>query len=317
MSFPKPIVSVVLPTYRRPELLRRAIRSVLAQSHADFELLVVDDASGDETPQVVAGFKDPRIRYLRQMRNAGAAAARNLAIAEARGEFLAFQDDDDIWLRDRLAVQLDALCAAGPAYGLSLAGYICLTRHGPRYVGGPSAFARIDFSRGVRGDFGLSATPCWLVRTELVRQAGGFDERLRTWEDWELALRLSQRCRLMHVEQPLFIQDRRRGGALWRMEGAFADSMRIVHAKHGSLWAHDMRIVSHHHFIIGKSECQFGSPAEGRRALFRALVAWPLNLKALVLLIGSCLGAQRLQSSLRIFREGRRRLQTTLRWARS
>src|SRR3712207_6130801 len=103
-SLSGPLVSVVLPVYNRAGWVARAVESVLAQTHTNFELLVVDDGSTDGTRRVLEGF-GPRISLLEQA-HAGAEAARNLGLAHARGEFVAFIDSDDVWYPDRLSRQL-------------------------------------------------------------------------------------------------------------------------------------------------------------------------------------------------------------------
>lgn len=104
----EPVVGVVLPTYNRAPLLGRALRSVLGQSFDDFEVLVIDDGSTDETAGIVAAFGDPRIRYVQLARNTGAGAARNVGIRMSRGKFPAFQDSDDEWVPSKLARQMSA-----------------------------------------------------------------------------------------------------------------------------------------------------------------------------------------------------------------
>lgn len=99
-------VSVVIPAFNRGYILGEAIQSVLDQVHRNFELIIVDDGSTDDTNQVVRGFKDGRIRLLRHPRNAGVAAARNTGLAAAQGEFISFLDSDDIWHTDKLAREL-------------------------------------------------------------------------------------------------------------------------------------------------------------------------------------------------------------------
>ena len=103
----KPTVSVIIPTYNRAKWLKKSIQSVLDQTYRDLELIVVDDGSTDRTPEVVKSFKDKRIRYFRQtkkfpIKSQGAAAARNVGIKKARGEFIAFNDDDDLWKKRKL-----------------------------------------------------------------------------------------------------------------------------------------------------------------------------------------------------------------------
>ena len=113
-----PRVSVVIPTHNRAEWLPRAVGSVLAQTWTDFELLIVDDHSTDETPAAIARFADARIRSFRHERNFGQSKALNTGIEHARGEYVAFLDDDDAWLPAKLAAQVALLDAAPPGVGL-------------------------------------------------------------------------------------------------------------------------------------------------------------------------------------------------------
>ncbi len=101
----QPLVSIIIPTYNRATLCKRAVMSVLGQSYPHVEVIVVDDGSGDDTKQILTSLDD-RIVYIEQ-ENAGVCAARNRGIQAAQGEFVAFLDSDDLWLRDKLAAQLD------------------------------------------------------------------------------------------------------------------------------------------------------------------------------------------------------------------
>jgi glycosyltransferase involved in cell wall biosynthesis len=102
-----PKVSAVIPTYNRAQFLERAIRSVLDQTFQDFEIVVVNDASPDEgaTDAVVKDFRDPRIKYFRHETNKGIGATRNTGVLNSSGEYIAFLDDDDAWLPQKLALQ--------------------------------------------------------------------------------------------------------------------------------------------------------------------------------------------------------------------
>lgn len=113
-----PLVSVVVPTRDRVAMLMRAIDSVLAQTCGDFEVIVVDDASSDETLQRLAAHPDPRIRSLPSVAAGGAPRARNRGIAAARGRYVAFLDDDDEWLPHKLERQLEAFARGSSRLGL-------------------------------------------------------------------------------------------------------------------------------------------------------------------------------------------------------
>ena len=99
-------VSIILPAYNRANHLPDAINSILMQSFRDFELIIVDDASTQDIESIVRSIGDPRIRYIRRAVNGGASAARNTGLAEARGEFIAFHDSDDLWLPGKFERQL-------------------------------------------------------------------------------------------------------------------------------------------------------------------------------------------------------------------
>ena len=105
VDVPHPTVSVIIPTYNRALTLGRAVQSVLDQTFSDFELLVIDDGSTDETPEAMASYEDPRIQYLYLPQNSGVAHARNYGIKQARAELIAFLDSDDEWLPTKLERQ--------------------------------------------------------------------------------------------------------------------------------------------------------------------------------------------------------------------
>jgi glycosyltransferase involved in cell wall biosynthesis len=100
------LVSVIIPTYNRADLIGRAIASVIAQIHQNLEIIVVDDASTENIDQAIAHIDDPRLQYIRHPTNLGGSAARNTGIKAAQGEFVAFLDSDDTWLPDKLQLQL-------------------------------------------------------------------------------------------------------------------------------------------------------------------------------------------------------------------
>lgn len=100
------MVSVIIPAYNRENLIQRAIMSVLNQTYSDLEVIVVDDCSTDLTGEIVQSIPDARLKYFKFSKNQGACAARNFGIKQASGEFIAFQDSDDVWKNNKLEVQL-------------------------------------------------------------------------------------------------------------------------------------------------------------------------------------------------------------------
>lgn len=103
------MVSVIIPTYNREKTIYNSIKSVLSQTYSDLELIVVDDCSSDDTEVIVKSIKDDRIRYIKHTTNRGACAARNTGLDYAKGSLIAFQDSDDIWIKDKLLLQINCL----------------------------------------------------------------------------------------------------------------------------------------------------------------------------------------------------------------
>jgi glycosyltransferase involved in cell wall biosynthesis len=200
-----PAVSVVLPTYNRAALLGRAIRSVLGQSYADFELIVIDDGSTDETAGVVAGFRDRRIRYISLGHNTGAGAARNVGIRMARGKFLAFQDSDDEWLPSKLAKQMSEFERGSVRLGMVYSDMQRILEDGTTlYFAAPSATSNRLINPAIRFyqvcNLGVQST---VIKREYLDAAGHFNESLPAFEDMEMFIRLSRRCEFRRLREPL------------------------------------------------------------------------------------------------------------------
>ena len=128
-----PTVSIIIPTYNREQLLGRAIKSVLAQTYQDFELIIVDDGSTDNTERLVKSFNSEKTRYIRHRKNKGPAAARNTGIRSAKGDYIAFQDSDDEWMPEKLEKQMRAFTTAPPEVGVVYTSYYSTINKGKRF----------------------------------------------------------------------------------------------------------------------------------------------------------------------------------------
>lgn len=109
-------VSIIMPSYNSEAFISNSINSILAQTYSDWELIIVDDCSTDNTDAVVAGFDDARIRYFKNEKNSGAAISRNRALREAKGKWIAFLDSDDLWLPEKLEKQVSFMEKNGHHY---------------------------------------------------------------------------------------------------------------------------------------------------------------------------------------------------------
>lgn len=205
-----PLVSVAVSTWNRADLVGRAVRSVLTQTFGDFELLVVDDGSTDATPEVIAGVRDPRLRYLRQAQNHGISRTRNTGIEQARGEWMAFLDDDNEWDPDYLRRQL-ARVASRPEADV----VYCLARWRDPRTGEDIVRSRVVeagrvFRHLVEGWHLLMS--CAMIRRAVLVEIGGLDERLGASEDVDLWLRLGRRAEFAGTAEVLVVRHDRHGG---------------------------------------------------------------------------------------------------------
>ncbi|MEK7480994.1 MAG: glycosyltransferase [Patescibacteria group bacterium] len=201
----KPLVSVIVPTYNRAHTLARAIASVLAQSFNDFELIVVDDGSTDNTKEIMARFHDARIQYVKIVHQ-GAAAARNKGIEMAQGDFVAFQDSDDEWLPEKLAAQVDMMRQSPPSVGVVYTGFTKITKSGAHKEYPPASLMRKEGALLVELLLdNFITTQAALVRISCLRAVGGFDERLYGMQDWELWIRIAKQWEFAYVPRKLVI----------------------------------------------------------------------------------------------------------------
>lgn len=278
----KPAVSVIIPTYNRAHLIGRAIQSVLDQTYQDFEIIVVDDGSTDNTEEVVTDFNDERLRYIRLEENSGTSAApRNTGIKVARGKYIAFQDSDDEWLPEKLEKQMRVFEIASPEFGVIYTGFWRIAGGKKTYI--PSS--RITPKEGdihnilLEGNF--IGGPVTLIRKECLERAGMFDEELPQLMDWEMWIRLSKYYHFKCIDEPLAISYYSPGGV---NEGGDikAKAWKLILKKHFEDIKKDRGLLANHYSNIGILLCSNGELRQGRNYFIKAVVAYPLNIKPLL-----------------------------------
>ncbi len=197
-----PKISVIVPTYNRAYQLKETLCSVLTQTYQDFELIVVDDGSIDDTSKVVKEF--PRVKYLALKENYGVSIARNEGLASAKGKYICFLDSDDLWDQKKLKIQF---CWMEDNTDCQ----VCYTdeiwiRNGVRVN-------QMNIHRKYSGDIYLHCLPLCIVspssamlRIGLFNEIGGFDESLPACEDYDLWLRISMKYEFELINEPLIIK---------------------------------------------------------------------------------------------------------------
>jgi hypothetical protein len=193
-----PRVSVIIPTYNRAHLIREAVSSVLKQIFTNFELIVVDDGSTDNTEEVLLAIDDSRLKFLRRA-HTGPSRTRNAGIQAATGEFIAFLDSDDLFLPRRLSLQV-AKMENEPEAGLVYGRYLSGVGSEATLIPVGECLPRLGIQRLLLGPAFHWSTV--LIRREILEKVGGFDESFVRGEDWELTHRMALAgCRMVCVPE--------------------------------------------------------------------------------------------------------------------
>ncbi len=220
---PPPSVSVVIPARNRETTIGYSIDSVLRQTVPPMEIIVVDDASTDNTSEAATVSGDARIRVIRLSQPSGAQAARNAGIHAATGEWIAFQDSDDEWAPEKLARQIRALeennfdpWTLVHTNAVVMDGATGATRfHVVEPPHEPDAYK--DFLRGLASPL----FPTILTSRMALERIGYLDERVIAFQEWDTSIRLAKYCRVIYISDPLFIYHLH-GGEMISKDGAKA-----------------------------------------------------------------------------------------------
>ncbi len=298
-------VSVMIPTYNNAHFVGEAIQSVLDQTFNDFEIIVVDDGSTDNTDKVVSNFQDHRIRYIRQ-EHGGASAAQNTAIKVARGEYFSGLGSDDIWLPEKLALEVRVL-DTNPDIGLVCSdAYIMDNRTGNilgRRWHDKSFHNCINPEKAAKQPLkelltrGCFITPqAILVRHKIFEQVGLFDESLITHEDWDLFVRIVNRYSIKTIDIPL-VKIRAHDASLsanW--DRMYLGAVKVLNKAliNQLLSTKDRKIVRNRlartHYSYGKSQVLNGATKSGRRILLDAIKVNPWYVQPYKYLVSSLFG---------------------------
>ena len=206
-----PLVTVVITTHNRANMVGRAIRSVLDQTYQNFELIVADDCSTDDTAAVVADFQDSRIRYIRHDRNRGGAAARNTGTRVSQSEYVAFLDDDDVWKPDKIEKQVALANERSSEYAVIYCGAMAVTGEGKK-IGESKPRLRGDI-RSEMLKKGLNTVPSsHLFRREALEAMGGYGETLPAHNEHDIWMEMARRGYAAdYVDEPLVIAYQHQG----------------------------------------------------------------------------------------------------------
>lgn len=202
MNKKTPQVSVIIPTFNRATLLARSVESVLKQTYQDFELIIVSDGSTDNTDNIVLGYNDIRIKYLKHKKPKGASAARNTGIKICKGQYIAFLDDDDEWTPNKLSLQIPFIKLSNSKVGLIYSW--------SKYLSTESKIIQLH-NPTIKGDVfvhmldrqAIGSCPSIVIKREVVDVVGFFDESLPRGNDGDYWRRITQKYHVDLIQEYL------------------------------------------------------------------------------------------------------------------
>jgi glycosyltransferase involved in cell wall biosynthesis len=280
-----PVVSVVIPTYNHAQFLKAALDSVVAQTFADWEAIVVNNYSEDNTEEIVAAFNDARIRLVNFRNHGIIAASRNHGIGLAGGEYVAFLDSDDTWYPEKLARCVEMLGSGCDA--------VC---HGEYWVKEGCAPREVHYGPERRTgydsllfDGNCLSTSAMVVRKAALQRAGGFDEdpAMVTAEDYELWLKLARNgCRFGIIDEMLGEYRLHPGNASKAVMRNFRAELAVLQ-KHfaelegqgGASTLRKHRRIALAYYAAARGMQAEGNHAEGMKLLFQSWIKYPFILR--------------------------------------
>lgn len=275
------LVSVIIPAYNRAKVIERSVQSVLAQTSQEFELLVVDDGSTDNTAGVISALaaKDRRVHFMQHEMNRGAQAARNTGIRAARGEWIAFLDSDDEWLPHSLESRLAAAreefkVVHSDCYVVRADGE--MKRFGVPPLAGPTYRTLLTQPGPV--------FPALLVAKEALERIGYLDEKIVSWQEWDTSIRLARYYPFGFVAEPTFIYDCRGTDTISRSTLRDAVGYEQIVCKHAlAMLLHiGPRTLAKHYRTVADRYQMAEDRQAARRCIWLARLWWPFHLKALM-----------------------------------
>jgi glycosyltransferase involved in cell wall biosynthesis len=285
----KPALSVVIPTYNRAHLIKRSITSVLCQTYHDFELIIVDDNSTDNTREVVTGINDSRIRYIKHEKNMGNAAARNTGIKNSRAEYIAFQDDDDEWMPDKLEKQM--ICFTDPSSKIDVV-YSGFWRTGDNKKTFTPAQDILQKEGNIHTELlkkNFITTPVVVIKKECFSKAGMFDENISRLVDWEMWIRVSKYYNFKYINKALLISEEQPDG-IWTNTKILIQALEYILIKHFNDFKKEKKALARHCFSLAFMLMADGEIIKARHYFIKSVKFDPLKIKYLLGLLASLLG---------------------------
>jgi radical SAM protein with 4Fe4S-binding SPASM domain len=278
-SIEGPLVSVIIPTYNRPDMVKDTIRSILSQTFQDFEIVVVNDCGQEIEPIITELNKDVnKILYVRHSKNRGLAAARNTGIMAARGKYIAYLDDDDIYYPDHFETLVGFLKNSTYKIAYTDAHRAVMKKKDGKYQvvyrDLPYSFD-FDYDRILWDNF--VPVLCFMHEKACLDDVGMFDEDLHTLEDWDLWIRMSRQFKLAHIKKVT-------AEFSWRMDGTtmsttqlpnFYKSLKRITSKYRQYAADRPDILQKQHELLeGRKQSVLAHEENEKKKVSIIILCW-------------------------------------------
>ncbi|MBI2645459.1 MAG: glycosyltransferase [Deltaproteobacteria bacterium] len=267
------LVSVIIPTFNHAQYITKAIDSILKQNYENIEIIIVDDASTDNTSQLIQSLPNPRLRYIKHEANQGISHARNTGLSHANGNFIAFLDSDDWWLPHKLHKQVtiaeeypeaDFICSNGYFKDKNHLLFTTKTKSGI-----------IPFQSNHWPLKGISPTPSsWFFRKKILAKVSSFDTNLKRCEDGDFFVRVAKHYKIYFINEPL---------VFWLSPNDLTATLEQIKTQEIFLNKHkeDMRLDREYYCIytktLGKDYLRLGFKKEARNYLLEAFKTSPFQ----------------------------------------
>ena len=242
------LISVIMPTYNRGYIISMAIDSILNQTYKNFELIIVDDFSNDDTAQIISKYKDKRIKYIKLDKKSGANLARNIGIENARGRFITFQDSDDYSYKERLKYEFKAL--KDENVDIVFSSFYKTSAGNEKIVINScnKKIKKILFPNEKIENDQIFNTLLYrnVITTQVlfgkreVFDKEKFDDSITRFQDWDLMIRIARNYKVFHLEQPLlymFVQN----DSISKSPKKGYESLEIIYKKYYSLFNNEQK----------------------------------------------------------------------------